>query len=67
MSSILSAHSTHKRSPSLWSSRTMASRLVIKSAISVSLLGVVVATTGCSTTHEFKPTATVMVGAHKSL
>ncbi|WP_435978546.1 hypothetical protein [Psychrobacter sp. DM4] len=23
--------------------------------------------TGCSTTHEFKPTASVMVGAHKSL
>lgn len=22
---------------------------------------------GCSTTQEFKPTATVMVGAHKSL
>lgn len=22
---------------------------------------------GCSTTHEFKPTASVMVGAHKSL
>lgn len=23
--------------------------------------------TGCSTTQEFKPTASVMVGAHKSL
>lgn len=23
--------------------------------------------TGCNTTHEFKPTASVMVGAHKSL
>ncbi|WP_218689707.1 hypothetical protein [Psychrobacter sp. BF1] len=23
--------------------------------------------TGCSTTHEFKPTASVIVGAHKSL
>lgn len=24
-------------------------------------------TTGCNTTQEFKPTASVMVGAHKSL
>ena len=23
--------------------------------------------TGCNTTHEFKPTASVIVGAHKSL
>lgn len=23
--------------------------------------------TGCSTTHEIKPTASVMIGAHKSL
>ena len=28
---------------------------------------VAISTTGCSTTHEFKPTASVMVGAHKSL
>ncbi|WP_170231071.1 hypothetical protein [Psychrobacter frigidicola] len=26
-----------------------------------------ISATGCSTTHEFKPTASVMVGAHKSL
>ena len=25
------------------------------------------ATTGCNTTHDIKPTATVMVGAHTSL
>lgn len=28
---------------------------------------VTLSATGCSTTHEFKPTASVMVGAHKSL
>lgn len=26
-----------------------------------------VSATGCSTTQEFKPTASVMVGAHKSI
>lgn len=28
---------------------------------------IALSSTGCSTTQEFKPTATVMVGAHKSL
>ncbi|WP_201610488.1 hypothetical protein [Psychrobacter immobilis] len=31
------------------------------------LATLVLSSTGCSTTQEFKPTATVMVGAHKSL
>lgn len=30
-------------------------------------LALVAITTGCSTTQEFKPTASVMVGAHTSL
>ncbi|WP_161626701.1 hypothetical protein [Psychrobacter aquaticus] len=31
------------------------------------LLTTALSVTGCSTTPEFKPTATVMIGAHKSL
>ena len=38
----------------------------IMATSTVVLLTAIVAT-GCSTTHEFKPTASVMVGAHKSL
>ena len=30
-------------------------------------LAIALSTTACSTTQEFKPTASVMVGAHKSL
>jgi len=42
-----------------------------KKLVSMSLILLVAAmtllATGCNTTHEFKPTASVMVGAHKSL
>ncbi|WP_296172752.1 hypothetical protein [Psychrobacter sp. UBA2769] len=33
----------------------------------VLLATIALSSTGCSTTQEFKPTASVMVGAHKSL
>lgn len=36
--------------------------------LSIAVLGTsLVSVTGCSTTQEFRPTASVMVGAHKSL
>lgn len=42
-----------------------------KKLVSMSLIllvaTVILSATGCSTTHEFKPTASVIVGAHKSL
>ncbi len=41
------------------------SNAVFKTAIISAFL--VLVTTGCSTTQEFKPTASVIVGAHKSL
>ena len=36
-------------------------------SLSVTLLAAFALSTGCSTTPTFKPTASVMVGAHKSL
>lgn len=35
--------------------------------VAVFLATIALSSTGCSTTQEFKPTASVMVGAHKSL
>lgn len=45
------------------------SRKVIRSsiALTVTIALVVPFITGCTTTPEFKPTASVMVGAHKTL
>lgn len=36
-------------------------------ATSIVILLTTITATGCSTTHELKPTASVMIGAHKSL
>ncbi len=49
--------------------RLSASSTPLKKVLSISTLIVVasLATTGCSTTHELKPTATVIVGGHKSI
>ncbi len=41
----------------------------LKKRVSMSMIIIVASlvTTGCSTTHELKPTATVIVGGHKSI
>ncbi|MBP2280828.1 hypothetical protein H4W00_001641 [Psychrobacter sp. PL19] len=46
---------------------TVNSKKWIRASLMFTIVASVFLTTGCSTTHEFKPTATVLVGAHKSL
>ena len=40
---------------------------MIQTGAALVLVTIALSSTGCSTTQEFKPTASVMVGAHKSL
>ncbi len=40
---------------------------ITATSIVILVTATAIVATGCSTTHEFKPTASVMVGAHKSL
>ena len=40
---------------------------MIQTGAALVLVIIALSSTGCSTTQEFKPTASVMVGAHKSL
>lgn len=63
MSSIISTHKAdHKPQPTI-SHFKVISNIGIALVISILLLS----TVGCSTTQEFKPTASVIVGGHKTI
>ncbi len=53
MSSIIPSYSPRKKLASI--------------SLSLVIAALAVSVTGCNTTQEFKPTASVIVGAHKSL
>lgn len=63
MSSIISSHTAdHKPQPTI-SQFKVIGNIGIAMVISILLLS----TVGCSTTQEFKPTASVIVGGHKTI
>ncbi|MGM8870689.1 hypothetical protein ACS8E3_03260 [Psychrobacter sp. 2Y5] len=63
MSSTLS---TQKRNKKL-QPKTTASKTVVTSSLAIVIAVFALATSGCNTTQDFKPTASVMVGGHKSI
>ncbi|MBE0407066.1 hypothetical protein ACT3TI_00030 [Psychrobacter sp. AOP22-C1-22] len=52
---------------SLSHTRKKYSKKTVSISAALLLTTMVLSATGCNTTQEFKPTASVMVGAHKSL
>lgn len=58
MSAILSTHKT---------STTSHTNTIMKIMVAMIMSILLLAAVGCSTTQEFKPTASVIVGGHKSL
>ena len=62
MSSHLKSHHSLKRQPTKNSSHKW-----LNMGLTLTIVALAVSATGCNTTHEFKPTASVIVGAHKSL
>ena len=63
MSSIISTYKTDKKPVSM----SAHFKLVMNTGVAMIVAMLVLSTVGCSTTQEFKPTASVIVGTHKSL
>lgn len=63
MSSIIPTHKTNYKPVPTVSHLKLVINIGIAMVISIPLL----LSVGCSTTQEFKPTASVIVGGHKSL
>lgn len=63
MSSIIPTQKTNYKPVPTVSHLKLVINIGIAMVISILLLSIV----GCSTTQEFKPTASVIVGGHKSL
>lgn len=63
MSSIISSHTANQEPLPTTSHFKVISNIGISMVISILLLSIV----GCSTTQEFKPTASVIVGGHKTI
>lgn len=63
MSAILSTCKTDKTPIPM----SAYSKLFMNTGIAMIIAMLVLSTVGCSTTQEFKPTASVMVGGHKSI
>ena len=63
MSSILSSYKTDKKPVPV----SAHFKPVINTGVAMIIAILVLSTVGCNTTQEFKPTASVIVGAHKSL
>lgn len=64
MSLSTSSHPAHHKPPVRSVSST---RLKTRGIMAMTIAVASVITTGCSTTHELKPTASVIVGGHKSI
>lgn len=62
MSSHIKSHQSLKLQPTKTSSHKW-----LNTGLALTIAVLAVSATGCNTTHEFKPTASVIVGAHKSL
>ncbi len=63
MSSIISTYKNDKKPVPM----SAYFKLIINTGIAMVIGILLLSTVGCSTTPTFKPTASVMVGAHKSL
>lgn len=63
MSSIISTYKNDKKPVPM----SAYFKLIINIGVAMIIAILTLSTVGCSTTQEFKPTASVMVGAHKSL
>ncbi len=63
MSSTIPTHKATQKSASTFSHCKVATNIGIAMIMSLAALS----TVGCSTTQEFKPTASVIVGGHKSI
>jgi len=63
MSSITSTHTANQKPLPTTSHFKLIGNIGIAMVVSILLLS----TVGCSTTQEFKPTASVIVGGHKTI
>ena len=63
MLSTLSTHNINKKPQP----KTTASKTVLTGALAVAIAASALVTSGCHTTQGLKPTASVMVGGHKSI
>ncbi|WP_201583698.1 hypothetical protein [Psychrobacter jeotgali] len=61
MSSIICTYNANKTPTASHSKR------VVKIIVAMIMTTLLVSTVGCNTTQGFKPTASVMVGGHKSI
>ena len=67
MSSNLKSHQSPKLQSQTIATLKVRSHKWLNTGLALTIVALVVSATGCNTTHEFKPTASVIVGAHKSL
>ncbi|MES1964515.1 hypothetical protein M0N77_04100 [Psychrobacter sp. AH5] len=61
-SKLLNQNLNEKRQP-----KANISNIVMTSSLVLAIAMTALATSGCNTTQGFKPTASVMVGGHKSI
>lgn len=67
MSSPLKSHHSLKLQSQTIPTLKVHSNKWLNTGLALTIVALGFSATGCNTTHEFKPTASVIVGAHKSL